>query len=336
MDGEEVVRRVQKTGGGTFAVSLPKEWAARQGVKAGSSAFIWENSDGSLTLRARPSVERRKCVVETGTDLENSLRKVVSAYVSGADSIVVKGGLAAAVCDEARARLSALETMEESGDEVTLQVFEKGGGFATDAVLRRMHVVVLAMFGLARGLFERGGKVMEEAEKREKEVDRLYFLVLRSAAKERSAVHDALNKTLAAKALEDLADNLEEACGEGLLVAPNSKLRRLLERAEEAYRNCFEVLYLGRYSEKGFASVEEYEKLLGKESEELMRTAKRADKAVALKGVLERLFDIAEYSKDLLEIGSDLLEFRAGAPEESAPLKRSGFDAHDDRQTAKG
>ncbi len=118
MVGGEAVRRVQKTGGGTYAVSLPKRWAELQGVKAGSAAFIAENTDGSLTLRARSQADRRKCVVETGTDVENSLRKVISAYVSGADSIVAKGALAAAVCDEARARLSALETIEESGDEV--------------------------------------------------------------------------------------------------------------------------------------------------------------------------------------------------------------------------
>ncbi|MFH1199597.1 MAG: phosphate uptake regulator PhoU [Candidatus Micrarchaeota archaeon] len=322
MDEAEVARRVQKTGGGTFAVSLPKEWALAQGVVAKSTAFITANPDGSLTLRARRSDTEKKRLVETGTDVENSLRKVISAYVSGADAIVVKGALAATVCEEARARLSALETIEESGDEVTLQVFEKGEGFTLDGVLKRMHVVVLALFGVSRQLFEKGTAQTGEAEKREREIDRMYFLALRGAVRARGGLPEALHKAFAAKALEDIADNLDEACREGAAVAPNARIVSLVEQAEETYRACFETLYLGRYSERRFALVGELEDKLRLETDELMKAVKKPGKALAMKGVLERLQDIAEYSKDLLEIGSDVTEFRKGSPEKGGPLKR--------------
>ncbi len=201
-------------------------------------------------------------------------------------------------------------------------MFEKGEGFTLDGVLRRMHVVVLALFGVSRQLFEKGRARVEEAEKREREIDRLYFLALRSAVRERGGMPEALYKAFAAKALEDLADNLEEACREGTAVAPNARIVQLFAQAEEAYKDCFETLYLGRYSERRFAAVGDFEKKIERESEELMRGAKKPEKAVAMKGVFERLYDIAEYSKDLLEIGSDLTESRKDAPEDGAPLKR--------------
>ncbi|MFH1107349.1 MAG: phosphate uptake regulator PhoU [Candidatus Micrarchaeota archaeon] len=318
----ENIRKIQKTGGGTYAVSLPKEWAKGNGISAGSPAFITPNSDGSLTIHTRPGSKGMARIVETGSDLENSLRKVISAYVSGADSIVVRGALAGTVCEEARSRLSALETMEENGDEVTLHVFHRGEAFTTDHVLRRMYVVVSAMFSVSRRLFETGTDVLPEVEKREHELDRMYFLALRAANRDYGSLHRALNKTLAAKALEDLADNLELACTNGRTVAPNARLRGLLEKAEAVFRTCFETFYEERFSEKQFALVQEFEERLGKEGDELMRKAHGPEKAVAMKGVLERLHSIAEYSKDLLEIGADLAEFKKPEPERTSPLAR--------------
>ncbi len=320
--GMESVRRVQKTGGGTLTLSLPKEWAQQYDVKAGSTAFVSTNSDGSLTVRATPSRRSETRVVDTGTDLENSLRKVVAAYVAGADAIRVKGALAAAVCEQARARLSALEIMEETADEVTLEVFEQGEGFGTDNLIRRMHVVCMALFKLAQQLFEEGSNAQEEVEKRESEVDRLYFFVLRRTNKERGPVHEALSKALAANALEDLADNLQLVCVEGRPIAPNPKVLALLREGEKAYANCFEALYLRKYSEKRFEVIEAFEKRVENLSAELMKAGKKGGNVVAMKGVLERMYSLAEHSKDLLELGSNLVEFERESAWEKTPLKQ--------------
>ncbi|MBU1197864.1 phosphate uptake regulator PhoU [Candidatus Micrarchaeota archaeon] len=316
----ENIRRVQKTGGSTFTVSLPKKWAEARGLNAGSPAYVWENPDGSLTMRTSRKTVRETRLVNTGTDEENALRHVIAAYVSGVDTLIVKGALAAAVSEEARLRLSALEIMEVAGDEVKLQVFHKGEVFTTDKSIRRLYSVVLAMFDSANAFFE--GRVMglEEIRRREQEADRLYFLVLRSAHKEEGSLHDALNKTLAAKTLEDIADMLELACEEGKSIAPNPNVLKLLNDAESVYRSGFEALFLRKHFEKGFVAVKQLEEKLERATESLMKDGRKAGHAIAMKGVLERLQAITEYSEDLMEIGSNLIEFKEEG--HSSPLKQ--------------
>ena len=43
-------RKIQQTGGGTFFVTLPKEWAEKMKVKKGTKVTIVWNKDDSLTI----------------------------------------------------------------------------------------------------------------------------------------------------------------------------------------------------------------------------------------------------------------------------------------------
>ncbi|RLE98995.1 MAG: hypothetical protein DRJ59_08360, partial [Thermoprotei archaeon] len=45
---EVLLRKVQLVGGSTLAISLPKNWTRRVGLKPGDYVFIALESDGSL------------------------------------------------------------------------------------------------------------------------------------------------------------------------------------------------------------------------------------------------------------------------------------------------
>ena len=46
----EEQRKLQVTGGSTFILSLPKDWAIRNELKRGSSMVVREEDDGSLSI----------------------------------------------------------------------------------------------------------------------------------------------------------------------------------------------------------------------------------------------------------------------------------------------
>lgn len=57
-------RKIQRTGGTTYTVSLPKEWVAEQPIDRGSEVYLYPHTDGSIAIRATPK-ETRLSVVET-------------------------------------------------------------------------------------------------------------------------------------------------------------------------------------------------------------------------------------------------------------------------------
>lgn len=322
----EIARRVQKTGGGTFILSLPKEWASQQGLQAGSTAFLEFHADGSLGVRATPRTALREWQVETGTDVEHSLRRVISGYIGGADSIRVRGPMAAAVAEEARLRLSALEIMEEGGDQVRLQVFEKGDEFSTDALLRRMYVVIGTMFELVCREFSGRADTGEELARRGQELDRLYFLFLRSASKEGRG-YEALVSTLAAKKMESIGDLLEMAGTEGQAVAPNARVAKWVERTEGPFRGCFESLYKRTYQDGQFEEYAQLKANLEKDFTAYIKAAKNPEETQAFFNLRGRLKFITIYSKDILELAVDLTEYGKQRAGYEGPLKRTQTEA---------
>ena len=84
---EPDVRRIQKTGRNTFIVSLPKKWADRHNVKAGTLAYVTENDDGALRIDVHGAAKSNIAVVDA--DGEQSLRNVISAYIAGAEHIIL-------------------------------------------------------------------------------------------------------------------------------------------------------------------------------------------------------------------------------------------------------
>ena len=46
----EEQRKLQVTGGSTFILSLPKDWATKNELKRGSSMVVREEDDGSLSI----------------------------------------------------------------------------------------------------------------------------------------------------------------------------------------------------------------------------------------------------------------------------------------------
>jgi phosphate uptake regulator len=155
-------RRVQCTGRGSYIISLPKEWIQDIGLKRGSEIAFNVQTDSSLTLVPRKLKEKteedestklKEYYINVGPeeDLQSTLRMIKALYVISADIIRIhfKGTKDASKCKAeiknfARDTFLGSEIIDETPDEITLQILVKHSEFPIEKAVRRMAIIALS------------------------------------------------------------------------------------------------------------------------------------------------------------------------------------------------
>ena len=156
-------RRVQCTGRGSYIISLPKEWVQDIGLKRGSEIAFSQEPDSSLTLIPRKIREKSSedegsklkeyyISVAPEEDLHSTLRMIQALYVISADIIRVHfrgAGSDVSKCKTevknfAKDTFLGSEIIDETPEEVTLQILVKHSEFPIEKAVRRMVIVALA------------------------------------------------------------------------------------------------------------------------------------------------------------------------------------------------
>jgi len=178
------LRKVQRTGGGTFFVCLPKDWAARSGLDKSSVVALSETADGRLIVDAKYSVERapQVAVVRPSPLLD---REIMGKYLLGYDIIRVEAKDRMSSEDRERiklasSRLIGLEIVEEDYSKIVMQCLLEPSAFPPDKILQREHTIASSMHRDAvMALVEGDGHLAKNVIARDVEVNRLYFLLVR-------------------------------------------------------------------------------------------------------------------------------------------------------------
>jgi phosphate uptake regulator len=155
-------RRIQRTGRGSYIVSLPKEWVLEVELERGNELDFEVQEDSSLLLVPRKVLEGRKTSKETGLrecgvlvdrndDPESVCRRVSSLYAISADLIHIRfksgkisPGHRAAINNLCKNLLLGSEIIGETSDEITLQVLINHPDFPVERAIRRMNVLALS------------------------------------------------------------------------------------------------------------------------------------------------------------------------------------------------
>jgi len=156
-------RRVQRTGRGSYIISLPKEWVQDVGLKKGSEIDFNVQSDSSLILIPRQLKEKNKendgsklkeyyiNVDVSEEELQSALRMIKALYVISVDIIrvhfregkeIVKSKTT--VKNFARDTLLGAEVIDETQNEITLEILIKHSEFSIEKAVRRMVIVALS------------------------------------------------------------------------------------------------------------------------------------------------------------------------------------------------
>jgi len=191
-------RRVQCTGRGSYIVSLPKEWVQDIGLKRGSEIDFSVQSDSSLILVPRKLKERKGedeatklkeylINVDPKDEKESTFRMIRALYAIGADIIRVhfKSEEDATkykqeITDFARNTFLGSEVIDETPNEITLQILIRHSEFPIERAVRRMAIVALSANKDAIEAFKnRSTTLFESVIKARNDVNRLGLYVVR-------------------------------------------------------------------------------------------------------------------------------------------------------------
>ncbi|MFB6139325.1 MAG: PhoU domain-containing protein [Halosimplex sp.] len=177
-------RKVQVTGGSTYTVSLPKDWATANDVSAGSVVEFHSEED-VLLLSPKSENEREEGSIDIdGLEGDQLTRAVMTMYVSGFDVINFEAPRVTAgqrrTIREATQGLVGLEVIEETGDRVVLQDLLDSSELSVHNAITRMRLVSMTMLSDAvTALLEDDDELAHDVIERDDDVDRLWYMVSR-------------------------------------------------------------------------------------------------------------------------------------------------------------
>jgi phosphate uptake regulator len=322
-------RRIQKTGGSTYIISLPKNWVTARGLSPGDVLFFTPRADGSLTVFAESAgpadAERRIVEVSNDMDDEHLFRRLIAEYIAGYPLLEVRtrGRMSAHTREVVRnfaQRMIGPEILEETAEAVILQDVVGSNPLPIPSIIRREHQMVRSMQTDAMTAFRgRDVAIAKDVVERDWEVDRLHWFLEKQVT---SALRDArilatLDLTLpecstyllASRVLERIADHAVRIAETVTILGKEplpeklvSSLDAMAARAAKALLSALDCLD-SRDIEKANQVIDDAHELT-RERDHILHelTSKRGRLAVGLAYVLESLERSAFYASDLAEI----------------------------------
>jgi phosphate uptake regulator len=328
-------RNIQKTGGNSFVVSLPKSWVNDLGLKPKDAVAVLVQPDSSLLIVPRRDIRpasRSEATLEVsaGLDKDTLLRHFISYYLAGYDTIRLAlgkgdGSLRGFIREGIRRKLVGVEIIEESSSSILTQCLSGYVELPLKKALERMSIIAAGMLtDSVSVLGGRGTDLAEEVIERDDEVDRFYHFLLRQlniAVRDRSVIQeiglssarDCLGYRLAVKSTERVADHAASiaAQAENLQKIPANAVEKVQTMAEVS-RKVFEssitaLLRLdGKLAEQAIAKTREVVQMEGKFSGEILAPRMEGSQVASVKLMLESIRRVAEYGSDIAEIAIDL------------------------------
>lgn len=311
------IRKIQKTGGSTLVVSLPKVWCQNFNLKVGSKVVLNYNERGGIMLEPfERAQEVSSAIVDISkdSDLEVEIRVLISKYIQGVKKITIKSDDKKMMDDVISKFLDltiGFEIIDEKSNESTLEdlislpmlTFEKG--------MRRMVTLVRSIVNESVN----PQKIpFEYVMQKENEVDKFNIYIQRlfsQSLKDYSVLQ--LNKISSSEALSYLLVSriLERIADHGI------RIYRLLNQKEINHREIVDYIKdaaesMGRSVEFFFkkdkvAANQEITKkeFFKRRRDAINRSIQGSTEAITLSEILEDAERIALYSSDICELTLD-------------------------------
>lgn len=178
-------RKAQLTGGSTFTVSLPKEWATDIELETGDTFHLFPRGSTLIIQPADETGDRWEANVRIDNFSEAEVRRTVQAlYTAGFDRITLSAPTNLEdhrrVVSAAARKLIGLEILESTDTHITLQGLLDPATVSVAQSTIQLEQVALAMHEDAiTALLEQDDDLIEHVIERDNQVDRLYGMVSR-------------------------------------------------------------------------------------------------------------------------------------------------------------
>jgi len=329
----EEIRKIQRTGGSTFTVSLPKEWVSEMKLKPGDPLYIRTLDNASLVITPGPprhEGDAGEAVIRISSkdDPHTIARRLISLYLIGYSVVRIVSGDGRITPAQrnvvkgcAKGKLVGVEIITDQPDEMVLKVLVRHPDLSVRDALRRMAMISSSMLrdaiAAVRALDRR---LAAEVMAMDDEVDRFSMYVIRqlkAAVDDRRLIgevglrrpRDCLGYRLIVKSVERIGDHAAAIAENlGVISRPvDPELMRGMEQMGDFAMRTFNAAIGSLFNEDG-GSAEDV--ILGAEKigdverrlVALMSTSARGAEHAALRLMLESLRRVVEYSCDIAEV----------------------------------
>ncbi len=221
-------RKVQKTGGSSYIISLPKEWVEKHGIEKQDTVGILSQPDGNLLIT--PYIDSQQYEKEKHFDVDEIkdpnylFRLLVGAYIMGYKviKITVSGNKFKPIIRETIESFINItigsEIIEETNNYILIKDLLNPKEMPFEKTIKRMYILVQDMHEEAVKALETGNvDLAQKVIERDDQVDKLNWLVERQShivlrdiilcQKLNITLEDASNFQLISKFLERIGDH---------------------------------------------------------------------------------------------------------------------------------
>ena len=177
-------RKLISFGKSSFVVSLPKAWVVQNKMNKGDLIYFEESGPNLILTNNKDAASNEEKVIVINVDGKDARlidREVSSAYIQNCRMITLKGKEIKSKVKELQQtiqNLIALEVMEQTSDTIVAKDFLNMDTVSVKELIRKMDIVSRTMLGEVCEIFNEDN--YQGITERDKDVDRLYFLLYRT------------------------------------------------------------------------------------------------------------------------------------------------------------
>jgi len=183
------IRRVQMTGGSSFVVTLPKDWAESQNIKKNDPVGLMVQPDGTLLVTKKITEEPVQRIKEidcsTISDPAFLFRLLIGTYITGFSMIRITSKkrfppFVRTVVRDFTQMTIGQEVVEETEEVIAIKDLLNPAEMPFDNTIRRMFVIVKTMHEDAiTALVTHNKTLADDVIARDMDADRLNWLIAR-------------------------------------------------------------------------------------------------------------------------------------------------------------
>jgi len=326
-------RKIQKTGGSSYIISLPIDWIKSHNIDKnykGYSLGIIPQPDGNLLITPNPNKEEIQSVKELDVDnIKNYdflFRILIGAYIMGFSKIIIKSSkrfepfVRDCIMNFTQIAIGP-EIIEESNQNIIIKDLLNPKEMPFEKTIKRMYILAESMHEDAINALKTGNTdLAEEVIKRDNEIDRLHFLIGRQSnivmkdiilcQKMGVTLEDANQYQLFSKFLERIGDHAVKIANNVLKISNYEIKQEVIEKiiyASEFAREKILTKSLDAWLQKDINlandNIEAVKNLISA-CEEITIDPKQDDVAlpIAISYIVESIRRTGEYAGDICEI----------------------------------
>ena len=312
------IRKIQKTGGSTLVVSLPKAWCQNFNLKVGSKVSLNYSDSGAIILEPfeKGKEDKEPATIEvTSNSVENSLRLMLSKYIRGYKEITVKSDSKSSLSYVIKNFLDLTVGFEVVVEDERTAVLEDIVSLPTltfDKAIRRIDTLVRSLVKESVSRDKIPGDYIiskdTEVDKFNLYIQRLYNESLKNYSilqMNKIRMEEALSYLLFSRIMERVADHATRIyiIARPELLDENIEVMKYVNDAIEIFEKSVEAYFKKNVEEANdLISRKEFIK---RQRDILKEQIKNSSHAVDLEEILEDIERIALYGTDICELTID-------------------------------